>query len=373
MALESGGPPRWNKPTPADAPKGTSETARELPGTDPESREFDRCGPTAASDRFQVLALDGGGAKALFTAHVLARLEADLGVRVVDAFDLIAGTSAGGVIALALGAGIRPAEIVEHYAALTTRVFPYGRRSRLHYLSRPWKHAYSGAALREALGEVLGSRLLGQSQKRLVIPSWDVQRSEVHLFKTPHHERLRRDWRIPMVDVAMATTAAPSYFPAAVVDGQRLVDGGVWANNPSLVAIGEAVSMLGVLVNCVRVLNIGTVDQRNPHPKRFDVGGWATWATTAAPLMLTASSRGVQGTASHLVGARNYARFDVTVPGSLFTLDQADSEALAGLAAGQSRVLSPIYCELFHGHRADTYAPIHGPGLGAVSPQGAEK
>lgn len=371
--IESGGPPRWNEPKESDAASGTSETAGELSGANPESSEIDRCGPTHASGRFQVLALDGGGAKALFTAQVLARLEADLGVCVVDAFDLIAGTSAGGVIALALGAGIRPAEIVEHYAALTARVFPYGRRSRLHYLSRPRRHAYSGAALREALTEVLGSRLLGQSQKRLVIPSWDVQRSEVHLFKTPHHQRLRRDWRIPMVDVAMATTAAPSYFPAAVVDGQRLVDGGVWANNPSVVAIGEAVSMLGVPVNCVRVLNMGTVDQRKAHPKRFDIGGWATWATTATSLMLAASSRGVQGTASHLVGARNYARFDVTVPGSPFTLDQADAEALAGLAAGQSRVLSPIYCELFYEHQADAYTPIHGPGLGAVSRQGDEK
>ena len=290
-----------------------------------------------------------------------------MGVRIADAFDLVAGTSAGGVIALALGAGIRPAEIVEHYAALTTRVFPYGRWSRWHYMSRPWKHAYSGAVLRQVLDEVLGSRLLGESHKRQVIPSWDVQRGEVHLFKTPHHERLRRDWQIPMVDVAMATTAAPTYFPAAAVDGQRLVDGGVWANNPSVVAIGEAVSMLDVPLHCIRVLNIGTVDQRNPHAKRFDIGGWATWATTATPLMLTASSRGAQGTAMHLVGAHNYARFDVTVPGSIFTLDRADAEALAGLAAGQSRVLSPIYCELFDGHRADPYTPIHGPDFGAVA------
>ena len=68
--------------------------------------EGDPPGP-AVPDRFQVLALDGGGAKALFTAHVLARVEADIGVRIADAFDLVAGTSAGGVIALALGAGIR--------------------------------------------------------------------------------------------------------------------------------------------------------------------------------------------------------------------------------------------------------------------------
>ena len=76
------------------------------------------------AERFQILALDGGGAKALFSAHVLARLEADLGVRIADAFDLITGTSAGGIIALALGAGLRAAEIAAQYERLVATVFP---------------------------------------------------------------------------------------------------------------------------------------------------------------------------------------------------------------------------------------------------------
>src|SRR4029078_2584441 len=137
---------------------------------------------------------------------------------------------------LGLGAGMRPAEIVEHYAELTARIFPRGRWGKWRYLSSPWTTAYSADVLRVALGEVLGSRLLGESTKRLVIPSWDVQRGEVHIFKTPHHERLRRAWQIPRVDVALATRAAPTFFQAAAVEGQRLIDGGVWANNPSVVA-----------------------------------------------------------------------------------------------------------------------------------------
>ncbi|MET7878879.1 CBASS cGAMP-activated phospholipase [Micromonospora profundi] len=319
-------------------------------------------------ERFQVLALDGGGAKALFTAHVLARLEADLGVSVVGSFDLIAGTSAGGIIALGLGAGMRPAEIVERYTGLIERVFPRSRQARWRLLPRAWSPAYSGAILREVLGEVFGTRLFGESNKRLVIPSWDVQRGEVHIFKTPHHPRLRRDSQITMVDVAMATSAAPTFFSAAKVDGQRLVDGGVWANNPSVVAIGEAVSMFGVPLESIRVLNVGTVDQRTDHLERIDTGGWATWAMSATSLMITAASRGAQGTAIHLVGKDNFTRFDANVPGDVFTLDRASSGTLAGLAAGQSRVLSPVYTERFADHVVSPYTPMSRPGAALATP-----
>ena len=216
-------------------------------------------------DRFQVLALDGGGAKALFTAHVLARLEQDLSLSIKDSFDLIAGTSAGGIVALGLGAGLTPSEILGYYEELVETVFPAARR-------RPWRRprqltapTYDAGALRMALTKVLGVRLLSDSAKRLVIPAWDVQRGAVHIFKTPHHTRLARDWRIPMVDVAMATSAAPLYFPAAHVDGHRLIDVGVWANNPSVVAIAEAVSMLGTPLSSIRLLNVGTIDQLTNH------------------------------------------------------------------------------------------------------------
>ncbi len=76
-----------------------------------------------------------------------------------------------------------------------------------------------------------------------------------------------------MVDVALATSAAPVYFPAACVDDHRLIDGGVWANNPSVVSIAEAVSMLEIPLEAIRVLNIGTIDQRTNHPEGLDRGG----------------------------------------------------------------------------------------------------
>lgn len=316
--------------------------------------------PTNPIDRFQILALDGGGAKALFTAHVLARLERDLGVSITDSFDLIAGTSAGGIVALGLGAGLTPSEIVGHYEELVEAVFPSARRRlwrRPRQLTAP---IYDAEALRTALTKVLGERSLGDSTKRLVIPAWDVQRGAVHIFKTPHHTRLTRDWRLSMVDIAMATSAAPLYFPAARVDGHRLIDGGVWANNPSVVAIAEAVSMLDVPLASIRVLNVGTIDQLANHPKRLDRGGLLNWAKPVAPLILNAGSRGGQGIAEHLVGKDDFTRFDARVPGDLYALDSADPDDLAGLAASVSRELSPSYTERFATHRAAEYTPLIG-------------
>lgn len=224
-------------------------------------------------------------------------------------------------------------------------------------MPRALRPAYSAAALRAALADVLGPRLLRDSSKRLVIPAWDVRRGDVHLFKTPHHTRLRRDGALPMVDVAMATTAAPTFFQAAHVDGLRLIDGGVWANNPSVVAIGEAVSMLSVPLKAIRVLNVGTIDQRKVHPQSLDAGGWANWAGTAAPLLISASSRGAQGTATHLVGKENFVRFDAVVPDSGFALDRANPAQVAGLASGESRVLSPLFTERFADYIATPYTP----------------
>ena len=103
--------------------------------------------------------LDGGGLRGMYTAAVLARLEEDLGIRIVDHFDLIAGTSTGGIIALGLGLGMTPREILEFYVAHGPRIFR--DRTRLRSLRRISRTKYSAAPLRAALDEVLGDRLFG--------------------------------------------------------------------------------------------------------------------------------------------------------------------------------------------------------------------
>ena len=103
-----------------------------------------------------------------------------------------------------LGAGLRPVEVVDQFIDLVSKVFPAVRQRKRRALNRLLRPAYDAGALRDVLSDVLGDRVFGESSKRLIIPSWDVHNGEVHVFKTTHHERLRRDWRIRMVDIALA-------------------------------------------------------------------------------------------------------------------------------------------------------------------------
>jgi len=150
--------------------------------------------------RFQILALDGGGVKGLFSAALLAHIEDDLKIRITDHFDLISGTSTGGIIAVGLGLGLRPREIVDFYVKEGQRIFPrwLGAKSIQKWVFRK----YSADPLEAALRSCFKDRLFGDSEKRLVIPAYNLGEDDVYLFRTPHHENLRRDFKVPAWKVA---------------------------------------------------------------------------------------------------------------------------------------------------------------------------
>jgi patatin-like phospholipase/acyl hydrolase len=167
-----------------------------------------------SADRFQILSLDGGGIKGVFSAAVLAALEEDLGIRVIDHFDLIAGTSTGGIIAIGLGLGLSARQIVDFYMKHGRSIFPGS--SGLWNCTRHWfRSKYATEPLESALVECFGEHLLGESRKRLVIPAFNLGEDDVYIFRTPHHERLRRDLKVPAWKVARATCAAPTFSRAS--------------------------------------------------------------------------------------------------------------------------------------------------------------
>src|SRR6266436_2722254 len=124
------------------------------------------------TERFQILSLDGGGIKGLFSAAVLAAIEADLNVNIAEHFDLIVGTSTGGIIALGLGLGLRPRQIVDSYAKRGPSIFRglYGLRWAGHWYVRKFPQQPLCEALQST--DVFGDRKLGDSKKPLVITSY---------------------------------------------------------------------------------------------------------------------------------------------------------------------------------------------------------
>lgn len=309
------------------------------------------------SERFQILSLDGGGLRGMFSAAVLARLEEDLDVRIVDHFDLIAGTSTGGIIALGLGLGLTPRQILKFYTDHGPRIFR--DRSRLRGVRHLVRAKYGSEPLRAALTEVLGERTFGESTKRLLITSYNIGADDVYLFRTPHLPTLKRDWRERAVDVAMATSAAPTYLPGMALGGARLVDGGVWANNPVVVALTEAVGPLGVPLDAIRVFSLGTTTDMRHRSRRLDRGGLLPWARDAVEVLMRAQSESATKQVRHFLGKDRVLRLNPMVPTGALALDKVDADALIGLAGHESRIASPSFTRCFADHTASGYVPYY--------------
>src|SRR5437660_1180409 len=135
--------------------------------------------------RFRLLSIDGGGIKGVFPAAFLASLEQTIGQPVADYFDLIAGTSTGGIISLGLGLGYSARDMLEFYKTHGPKIFP--SRSRWsrgwRWLRRVRRSGYDVDALQAGLELTFKSRTLGESMKRLVIPAFSSSRGEVYVFK----------------------------------------------------------------------------------------------------------------------------------------------------------------------------------------------
>ena len=212
---------------------------------------------------FRILSIDGGGIRGIFPAGILACLEQEYlqGNGIGDYFDLIAGTSTGGILALGLGAGLTSGEILQMYLEEGHRVFPSKRRGPMGKVKKLFSAQYDRSPLDELLKQRLGDRTLRESKRRLLIPSTEGRNGEVWVFKTPHHPQYTLDGDERMSSVAAATSAAPTYFTPFEQKGYTYLDGGIWANNPTMAALVESLSCFTVRREDVRILSIGCGDK----------------------------------------------------------------------------------------------------------------
>jgi predicted acylesterase/phospholipase RssA len=309
---------------------------------------------------FRILALDGGGIKGAYSASALATLENALKCKVSDYFDLIAGTSTGGIIAVGLGAGLTAHELLDFYKDRGKVIFP------ITSFHRKWWRKLRHVAVPKFSQEVLlrelecalnaggktsagGSKTLADSQCRLVIPAYDAVSGACHIFRTPHHPLLTRDETALLAEVALATAAAPTYFASAkvrnMIANSSYVDGGVWANSPIMAAIVEAVFYLGVPLGRIDILSIGTTEEPFAINK-FSHSGLAGWRQNLLYLFANTQVETSLDHAKKFVGDPRFLRINTITKPGLYALDGSrkieELISLGNKAASDISILSQV-------------------------------
>ena len=268
---------------------------------------------------YRVLSLDGGGMRGLYTASVLQslvnrfskpnhKIDKDIG----KGFDLIVGTSTGGILACGLASGVPIRNIIELYSKkgkkIFTNPFPFDWKIKKLWWAYQNKNkpANSNKALTQELQSIFSDKTMGQIYNErkvgLCITSINLIDYSPRVFKTPHNLLKNADNNRKLIDVCLAASAAPIIFPIAnIPDPEReniyenFVDGGLWANSPISVALIEAISCSGENQK-IEIVSIGTCPAQKGEVVKNSNRGLFQWQFGIKPMELSMES---QSKASH--------------------------------------------------------------------------
>jgi len=269
------------------------------------------------SKKYKILCIDGGGIRGLIPAKVLEDLEAELkknkpGSLLRDHFDMVCGTSTGAILAAGISLGIPAKELVKFYRENARNIFPIWRVKVVPRWSYRWikvfiRPVYSNKAIRQKLIEVFTTAngnvtpTLGDIKNIAVcIPTFNGVDGKVNVLKTRHLEEYKRDYRIPLHDAVLCSASAPLFFPPHTFsykhdDGDgthvNMIDGGIFANNPSLIGLLEASDKLGVKFEDITLLSLGTGKSKNVVQKSWIGKGITYWISKARLLDVILTSQ----------------------------------------------------------------------------------
>lgn len=315
---------------------------------------------------FRILSIDGGGIRGIFPAAYLAQLELRFlgGKSIGDCFDLVAGTSTGGIIALGLAHGMTAQQVLGVYMERGETIFPAsspltGPSKFVRSLFRP-KH--DSSILKDELLQIFGTKVLDAASVRLVIPSFEGEYGEPFLYKTPHHPDYQNDRHQRFAHVALHTAAAPAYFAPVENDGYVMIDGGVWANNPVMNALVDVLACYDVPRENIRILTIGTGDETVRLAKKHLNGGMLAWGfSKQVPILFRlaarAQSKNALGQAFLLAGKNHVIRVDIDERDQQLDLDdvrRAKTE-LPNIARSHAESNGHLVQEIFLKDLADKF------------------
>ncbi|MEA2284898.1 MAG: hypothetical protein QOJ21_941 [Solirubrobacteraceae bacterium] len=300
----------------------------------------------------RILAIDGGGIRGLIPAVVLAALEARTGRRVAELFDLIAGTSTGGILACALtrpadtggGPAFTAADLIGLYESEGPEIFhrsllvPAGEGE-----SRAGGERYDDAGLVAALLRFLGAATLSQTLTDVYVTAYEIEHRRTFAFSS---SRAREDpaHDFTLVDAARATAAAPTYFaPARVRDvaGEAtwaLVDGGLYASNPALAAVADAQAAGRGEVELVVSLGTGRPTRRVALEEAADWGR-ADWARPILDMVFDGVASTVDAQLSRLLPDGRYVRLQTRLDEASDDLDDAGDRNMEALRRVGARLV----------------------------------
>jgi patatin-like phospholipase/acyl hydrolase len=286
----------------------------------------------------RVLAIDGGGIRGIIPATVLADLELRAGRPVAELFDLIAGTSTGGILALALTAPgedgrprFRAHELPGLYAQEGPEIFHRSVFHRIRSGGGTLDERYPSDGLRRVLGRYFGELRLSQALAEVLITAYETEGRRPFFFRrSGARQEAAADF--PMRDVAHATSAAPTYFEAVRLGELSLIDGGVFAVNPAMCALAEVVARGGEQED-VLMVSLGTGTLNRPLPwKQIRDWGRLEWAQPVIDVIFDGISDTVDFQAREILG-EGYWRLQTELRRASDDLDDARPGNLAALQA----------------------------------------
>ena len=328
--------------------------------SDPDIFDLPTGKPVVPRQRIKVLSLSGGGYRGLFTAQVIQRLEAELQTILGDQsltpfgqrFDLIAGTSIGGILAAGLSCGVTGAQLVKALKDSGQRIFPPLRfRALRKLLGRP---PYSPEPLRATISALMpeaASRKLAQHKPALLLTTVNWTSSKLHLLGSAGTTEVD-GLGLSLMDAMLATSAAPAHFPPHQVSHHAFVDGGLAANAPDLLALQVARDMWPGAD--IHMLSIGTANPLHGRDPSILPNRGLVWAKPMIELVMNAQEMRAVQECEKLLGNHRYLRlnmapsapqvrkmdFDVADATSTQLLMSLADQCIAGLTAHERMTLA---------------------------------
>lgn len=205
----------------------------------------------------KMLCVDGGGIRGVFPIAILQAIEEEFQTSIGELFDVIAGTSTGAIIAASAAMNMKMENLMDSYQQYGEKIFI--RKAKVGL----FKSVYSDQDLRILLKKAFGSAILADIRKPLLIPAVDLTHGVPYVHRSNFGFSEKKELSIELWDAVLSSCSAPIYFPPNNVRNRYLsIDGGLWANNPSLVCVTEALHHLKISLKDIQILSIGTGRQK---------------------------------------------------------------------------------------------------------------